>query len=163
MLETQIISVFHVVLRCGNMNYLFPRVMKDHLIVNGFDPTYVIWNVHGELPLTESSTDSKSDNSESVEDGMGCEQDELPSNVYMGDEGNDVFSEECMEFRHFVEDGNALYLDCESHTKLNVLVKLFNLKAKQGMNDVAYIEWLTTISDILPPCLSVIGLRVKGV
>ncbi|XP_071687474.1 uncharacterized protein [Rutidosis leptorrhynchoides] len=35
---------------CGNTVFLKPKHIKDHIIKNGFEPSYTIWRHHGELP-----------------------------------------------------------------------------------------------------------------
>jgi hypothetical protein len=88
-----------------------------------------------------------------VEGNLGTEYEvELDSDVELetSDEDGEL-SNECNEFREFVDDANKpLYPGCQTHTKLNVLVRLYNLKAKHGMSDVAYSDWLITFGEFLP-------------
>ncbi|XP_024177953.1 uncharacterized protein LOC112183868 [Rosa chinensis] len=124
---------------CGNVEYFSTSVIKDHLFVNEIDPSYEKWIEHGEVDV-ESAGSERAD----------CEV-ELDSDVRLEGDEDEEISEECNEFRQFVEDANKpLYLGCDRHAKMNVLVRLYNLKVKHGMTDAAYSDWLIAFSEYLP-------------
>ncbi|XP_024157771.1 uncharacterized protein LOC112165478 [Rosa chinensis] len=93
-----------------------------------------------------------SDQSESVQCNEGAEYEvELGSDMELEDDEDEGLSNECNEFRQFVDDANkSLYPGCDRHTKLNVLVRLYNLKAKHGMSYSAYSNWLIAFAEFLP-------------
>ncbi|XP_024172337.1 uncharacterized protein LOC112178421 [Rosa chinensis] len=128
---------------CGNVEYFSASVIKDHLFVNGIDPSYEKWTEHREVDVESAGSESddasievESLESESVKDNIGadCEV-ELDSDVRLEGDEDEEISSECNEFRH---------------TKMNVLVRLYNLKAKHGMIDAAYSDWLIAFSEYLP-------------
>ncbi|XP_024178645.1 uncharacterized protein LOC112184626 [Rosa chinensis] len=144
--------------KCGNVEYFSISVIRDHLFVNGIDESYDKWTDHGEA-VVDSGTDedtnsmeTDSDQSDSVQCNEGAEYEvELGSDVELEDDEDEGLSNECNEFRQFVDDANKpLYPGCDRHTKLNVLVRLYNLKAKHGMSDIAYSDWLIAFAEFLP-------------
>ncbi|XP_040367462.1 uncharacterized protein LOC121050682 [Rosa chinensis] len=144
--------------KCGNVEYFSISVIRDHLFVNGIDESYDKWTDHGEA-IVDSGTDedtnsmeTDSDQSDSVQCNEGVEYEvELGSDVELEDDEDEGLSNECNEFRQFVDDANKpLYPGCDRHTKLNVLVRLYNLKAKHGMSDIAYSDWLIAFAEFLP-------------
>ncbi|XP_062012267.1 uncharacterized protein LOC133728851 [Rosa rugosa] len=135
--------------KCGNMDFFPISVIKTHLYYNGVDETYKVWKWHGEKEDTSSgsSEDSASGSieSESVDENVGVD-----CTMDRSDDDNE-FSSECNDFKEFVEDANKpLYPGCVRFTKLSVLVKLYNLKAKHGMSDAAYSDWLIAFGEHLP-------------
>ncbi|XP_024178950.2 uncharacterized protein LOC112184960 [Rosa chinensis] len=139
--------------KCGKVDYFSASVIRDHLFVNGIDASYDKWNEHGDAILDsaadestdDAAVDSDSHSSYSVNDN------EIPEyELGLGSDA-DMESDECNEFRQFVDDANKpLYPGCDRHTRLNVLVRLYNLKAKHGMSDVAFSEWLIAFAEFLP-------------
>ncbi|XP_062014292.1 uncharacterized protein LOC133730785 [Rosa rugosa] len=64
---------------------------------------------------------------------------------------DEEFSEDSDEFLRFVDDGDKpLYPGCTRFTKLNGLVKTYNLKAKHGLSDACYSDMLILIGILLP-------------
>ncbi|CAM8951856.1 unnamed protein product [Rhodiola kirilowii] len=43
-----------------------------------------------------------------------------------------------------------LYEGCSKYTRLSATLKIFNLKAKNGLSDVSFTELLTLVKDMLP-------------
>ncbi|KAL6499113.1 hypothetical protein OROHE_026287 [Orobanche hederae] len=137
--------------RCGNDGSFSARVVRDHLFVNGIDTSYTVWTDHGEAAVVvednESNNGSDAEFDESVDGPLGVEAD---SDLDLDFEGDNKLSDDCNEFQKFVGDANKpLYPGCKSHNKLNALVQLYNLKAKHGMSDVAFGEWLQVLGDFL--------------
>ncbi|XP_040361928.1 uncharacterized protein LOC121048928 [Rosa chinensis] len=144
--------------KCGNVKDFSAQVIKDHLFVNGIDTDYVKWTEHGEVVVESGSyTDSESVEleaieSDSVQGNMRADYEvELDSDVELEGDEDEELSSECNEFKKFVDDANKpLYPGCNRHTKMNVLVRLYNLKAKHGMSDSAYSDWLIAFAKYLP-------------
>ncbi|XP_040375578.1 uncharacterized protein LOC121053132 [Rosa chinensis] len=138
--------------KCGNVDYFSASVIRDHLFVNGIDASNDKWNEHGEAVLdsaADESTDDAAVDSDS-HSSYSVNSNEIPEyELGLGSDA-DMESDECNEFRQFVDDANKqLYPGCDRHTRLNVLVRLYNLKAKHGMSDVAFSEWLIAFAEFL--------------
>ncbi|XP_062013912.1 uncharacterized protein LOC133730309 [Rosa rugosa] len=144
--------------KCGNVKDFSAQVIKDHLFVNGINTDYVKWTEHGEVVVESGSyTDSESLESEpiesdSVQGNMRADYEvQLDSDVELEGDEDEELSSECNDFKKFVDDANKpLYPGCNRHTKMNVLVRLYNLKAKHGMSDSAYSDWLIAFAEYLP-------------
>ncbi|XP_024200640.1 uncharacterized protein LOC112203982 [Rosa chinensis] len=73
------------------------------------------------------------------------------NDIGIGGSDDEEFSEDSNEFLRFVEDGDKpLYPGCTRFTKLNGLVKTYNLKAKHGLSDACYSDMLILIGILLP-------------
>ncbi|XP_024172090.1 uncharacterized protein LOC112178122 [Rosa chinensis] len=137
--------------KCWNMDDFPISAIKTQIYYNGVDESYKIWKWHGEkVDTTLSSSedvDSCSIESDSVDGNVGADY-----TVEMDrSDDDDEFSSECNEFKEFVEDANKpLYPSCTRFTKLGVLVKFYNLKAKHGMSNAAYSDWLIAFGEHLP-------------
>ncbi|PRQ30092.1 hypothetical protein RchiOBHm_Chr5g0020851 [Rosa chinensis] len=89
--------------------------------------------------MDTESVETEASESETVEGNIGADYEvELDSDVELEGDEDEQLSRECNEFRKFVDDANKpLFPGCTRHTKMNVLVRLYNLKAKHGMSDAA--------------------------
>lgn len=136
---------------CGNDDSYSVRVVKDHLFVNGIDPSYVIWSEHGEATLVSDSDSDHGMDTDSDESVQGNMEIEMNSDIELDFGEDQEPPDECNEFQWLVEEANRpLYPGCKSHTKFNALLRLQNLKAKHRMSDVAYSDWVELIGDFLP-------------
>lgn len=136
---------------CGNDDSYSVRVVKDHLFVNGIDPSYVIWSEHGEATLVSDSDSDHGMDTDSDESVQGNMEIEMNSDIELDFGEDQEPPDECNEFQWLVEEANRpLYPGCKSHTKFNALLRLQNLKAKHHMSDVAYSDWVELIGDFLP-------------
>ncbi|XP_062008662.1 uncharacterized protein LOC133725417 [Rosa rugosa] len=144
---------------CGNVKDFSAKVIRDHLFVNGIDTGYEKWTEHGEVVVelgsdtdSESIDETESSESDTVQGNMGADYEvQLDSDVDLEGDEDEQLSSECNEFRKFVDDANKpLFPGCTRHTKMNVIVRLYNLKAKHGMSDAAYSDWLIAFSEYLP-------------
>ncbi|XP_004292093.1 PREDICTED: uncharacterized protein LOC101299058 [Fragaria vesca subsp. vesca] len=131
-------SIRYPCLKCCNHHEFTIGVIKGHVYFNGFMTNYRKWSLHGETSAREGNSDeeSKSVDMPEVEDGDESEGEEM--------------SCDSDEFFMLVEDGDkALYQGCTKSTKLNALVEMFNLKAKHGMTDSCYSDWLMLFGSLL--------------
>ena len=129
--------------KCGNAEDFSISVIRIHLVVNGIMESYVNWTEHGEaeVGLDDTDEDDSDDSSDSEHGVDNVEQDGVDQEV----------SDEFDDLGGFVDDANKpLYPGCDRHMKLEVLVRLYNLKMKHGMSDAAYADWLVEFSDLLP-------------
>ncbi|XP_024190649.1 uncharacterized protein LOC112194663 [Rosa chinensis] len=128
-------------MKCGRGKSWKTRVVKDHLVEFGIDKSYTKWIWHGELSSNEMS--EPEGNSETVE--------MVQNDTSRGGSDDEEFSVDSDEFLRFVEDSDKpLYLGCTCFTKLNGLVKTYNLKAKHGLSDACYSDMLILIGILLP-------------
>jgi hypothetical protein len=137
---------------CGGGKHFPAKVVKNHLMQHGIDESYKKWVWHGEDSSNEVSDDEG--NSETVEMDMnaGMEQNvEVGDDIGIGQSDDEEFSEDSNDFLRFVEDGDKpLYPGCKRFTKLNGLVKTYNLKAKHGLTDACYSDMLIMLGLLLP-------------
>ncbi|KAI5335613.1 hypothetical protein L3X38_025746 [Prunus dulcis] len=113
--------------KCGNIRLFGVGIIRDHLYFNGIDQSYKIWTWHREpWEWTTNASRNVEEDEQSrfsfVSEELGKDDNDL------GDIGSDPY-----EFANVIEDGDQpLYPGCSNYTKLSALVKLYNLKAKQG-------------------------------
>ncbi|CAL9020284.1 unnamed protein product [Prunus brigantina] len=132
--------------KCVNLKLFGVGIIRDHLYFNGVDQSYKNWTFHGE---PWEATTNASRNVEEDDGHSRCsfvsEEIDMDDNDF-GDFGSDPY-----EFANVIEDGDQpVYPGCRKYTKLSALVKLYNLKAKHGMNDVCFTELLILQGDLLP-------------
>ena len=126
-------------IKCGNLKFLYPKTIKDHLFVNGVLDSYTTWFWHGE---TSGSVHIEGDFESSFEYGDG---------LYAVDMVEAVFREydnKPDSFINLLTDAEKpLYNGCSTHI---VLSQLYNLRAKHGWNDNSFPELLSLLDDVLP-------------
>ncbi|XP_008233167.1 PREDICTED: uncharacterized protein LOC103332221 [Prunus mume] len=111
--------------KCGNTRNFTIRVIREHMYFNGLDQTYKDWIWHAK-PIEINA-------SEIVNQEPQPECDFFGETVDMCEGAQEHFTENPEEFKKFVEEaGKPLYPGCHKHTKLSGLVKLYNLKARDG-------------------------------
>ena len=103
--------------------------IKDHLIRRGFRADYRTWNWHGEIfnmnkqPCSEDNLFNEVSDEEVEEDRI----DDMMHDV------EDEFTDRPHIFDEILKAAEKpLYPSCTSHTKLSVVMKLFNLKARHN-------------------------------
>lgn len=132
---------------------LFPaKVVKNHLMQHGIDESYKKWVWHGEDSSNEVSNDERNSETVEMDVNIGMEQNvEVGDDIGIGESDDDEFSEDSNDFLRFVEDGDKpLYPGCKRFTKLNGLVKTYNLKTKHGLTDACYSDMLIMLGLLLP-------------
>ena len=132
--------------KCVNLKLFGVGIIRDHVYFNGIDQSYKNWTFHGEPweATTNASRNVEEDDGHSRYSFVSEEID-MDDNDF-GDFGSDPY-----EFANVIGDGDQpVYPGCRKYTKLSVLVKLYNLKAKHGMSDVCFTELLILQGDLLP-------------
>ncbi|KAI5350142.1 hypothetical protein L3X38_003033 [Prunus dulcis] len=132
--------------KCVNLNLFGVGIIRDHVYFNGIDQSYKNWTFHGEPweATTNASRNVEEDDGHSRYSFVSEEID-MDDNDF-GDFGSDPY-----EFANVIGDGDQpVYPGCRKYTKLSALVKLYNLKAKHGMSDVCFTEFLILQGDLLP-------------
>ncbi|KAL6185455.1 hypothetical protein ACLB2K_041588 [Fragaria x ananassa] len=144
--------------KCENDKDFSAQVIKTHLLLNGINLDYDIWDEHGEA-VVNSESDSDRYSNEIDEDS---ETDSSGSSIFGGhmeakcdvqsdSDGEEYLSDEYTGFRQFVDNGNKpLYPGCTTHTRMAVIVKLYNIKTKHIMSESAYSDVLAAFAEFLP-------------
>ncbi|KAL7588025.1 hypothetical protein Lser_V15G35834 [Lactuca serriola] len=132
--------------------------IEYHLLQNGFVPNYTCWSRHGEtlLDCSTSSTNLHINNSTCNKDSYVVDDD------HQSNDPNDNFNEmfDDMEANMgdveqeklhdlFEEAETPLYSGCK-FMKLDVVLRLMNLKSKNGWSDKSFTSLLVFLHDILP-------------
>uniref|UniRef100_A0A251RXL6 Putative transposase-associated domain-containing protein n=1 Tax=Helianthus annuus TaxID=4232 RepID=A0A251RXL6_HELAN len=130
--------------KCVNARRHVPTVVADHIIYNGFEPSYNVWIHHGEhLPGYEiDDTDSDYEESENEShDGVN----ELFDDVFPT--GGETEAENFMDGANlrnnpnveklFVDMEKPLYPGCDEFSVLGFLLELMNVKVTCKMTNVS--------------------------
>jgi Transposase family tnp2/Transposase-associated domain len=151
-----------------------------HLYKNGFMKFYSLWIWHGEhienaveavgtsrivldseactKILRDESVENVQDESENENieitkniDNQQCTDNDIHLDEIMSDVENDcAYIPEILKnlFRH--ESNIPLYPECTKFSKISVVFKLYNLKAKNGWSDKSFTSLLQLLGEILP-------------
>ena len=130
-------------IKCGNKVPLSVRVLKLHLIMNGIDPTYKIWFWHGEPCPTEDSMPSRGVESPDIDD----EEDHL---VEMAGAAEEDFHGGQEKYAEFFKDCETPLYDGSETTKISFLIRLYNMKARNGWSDTGFSQLLKLLKETLP-------------
>jgi hypothetical protein len=118
------------------------QTLEDHLIIHGIDKSYKVWVHHGEKLASNIDDTNEVDFDEFMD---------APHVAQMVDDMRDELTDNPGDFESLVADAEQpLYPDCAKFTKLSILVRLFNLKAKYGLSDVFFSELLALLKEMLP-------------
>ncbi|XP_004301612.1 PREDICTED: uncharacterized protein LOC101300922 [Fragaria vesca subsp. vesca] len=142
--------------KCENDKDFSAQVIKTHLFLNGINLDYDIWDEHGEAVVNSESDSDRYSNEideDSETDSSGSSivggHMEAECDVQSDSDGEEYLSGEYTGFRQFVDD-KPLYPGCTTHTRMAVIVKLYNIKTKHSMSESAYSDVLATIAEFLP-------------
>jgi hypothetical protein len=158
----------------NNVMYLYidHKIIREHLVRNGFMANYFIWSKHGETqPMTESIIDEREEENINVDHVYthhddGGDQDDVGENVeyldveeLMRNVAPDVFLQ-CRNnnFDNFETLNKAsrdlLYEECKGchkeHMVLWMTLELLKLKASNGWSDSSFSALLELLSKVLP-------------
>ncbi|KAL5576885.1 hypothetical protein UlMin_018584 [Ulmus minor] len=129
-------------IKCGNLKFLDPKTIKDHLFVNGVLESYTTWFCHGE---TSGSVHVERDSESGFEYGDELDAVDMVEAVFWEyDKKPDSF------IKLLADVEKPLYNGCSTHTVLSTLVRLYNLKAKHGWSDNSFSELLSLLASVLP-------------
>ncbi|XP_058726290.1 uncharacterized protein LOC131597620 [Vicia villosa] len=147
---------------CPMCRFLKPQtrsVVRDHLLCKPFPKNYVVWTLHGERKLPESSRNEyfvqdkfQSDNMMETmlndafdnyrQDAANLNETDMIALEDILNEGTGVDSG---DFREFLNDGSQILQEGSNYTKLEFIVKLYHIKVLCGLSDKA----ITMILDLL--------------
>lgn len=128
--------------KCKNYSSKTAGELFEHLVINGIDPLYKTWSVHGESASNDEGEQKKSSQLSNA-----------------GRMFRDTFlvNDSCPEYTHnanvhedfaetFTEAETPLYPKCTKYTKLSATIALYKLKAK---NDRSTSNWTTVPNVVL--------------
>ncbi|CAM8953884.1 unnamed protein product [Rhodiola kirilowii] len=144
-LKNALESVFCPCKACFNKIKVKVEELHKHLFLKGIDPLYTVWYMHGEA----EPQDVEPKPVESLpEDNDDWEEDNLIDRI------NNVageFDSRPQVVESLINDSELpLYEGCSKYTRLSAILKLFNLKAKNGWSDKSFTEVLSLVKDMLP-------------
>ncbi|XP_042460501.1 uncharacterized protein LOC122044019 [Zingiber officinale] len=129
---------------CKNKKYMKFDQVYDHLIINGFNPSYTIWVFHGETYTPNFQGQSSSRGVQEEEDETR-EAYNLYKDAFASDEsvGHTMFEARDYEFADLLVDAETpLFPGCTTYTKLSAIVTLYNFKSTNGHTDNSFNELL---------------------
>ncbi|XP_062102882.1 uncharacterized protein LOC133813862 [Humulus lupulus] len=135
-------------LKCFNVTKLSFNKIKEHLFFNGIDRSYKIWYSHGEKPPNIPDPPSRISKVRRNRDEVNWDSlDEMIDDARYGS------TVDPKKFETLLSDAEKpIYPDCKRFTKLSMLLRLFNLKAKHGWSDRSLTELLSFLKELLPEC-----------
>ncbi|KAL5837267.1 hypothetical protein ACOSQ3_014436 [Xanthoceras sorbifolium] len=126
---------------CQNLSFHPSKIVYEHLVIKGMDPTYTNWVFHGEHPRTSISNDKSSNTFRMYRDVF------FEDSFNVEPEGN-IRDEDLTQN---VEDAETpLYDGSTKYTKLSAIVVLYKHKATHGLSDKGFDELLGILRDMLP-------------
>ncbi|XP_042415124.1 uncharacterized protein LOC122004280 [Zingiber officinale] len=137
---------------CKNKKYMKFDQVYDHLIINGFNPSYTIWVFHGETYTPNFQGQSSSRGIQEEEDETR-EAYNLYKDVFASDERVDHTMSEARDYEFadlLVDAETPLFPSCTTYTKLSAIVTLYNYKSTNGHTDNSFNELLKILGDMLP-------------
>ncbi|XP_042423632.1 uncharacterized protein LOC122011311 [Zingiber officinale] len=137
---------------CKNKKYMKFDQVYDHLIINGFNPSYTIWVFHGETYTPNFQGQSSSRGVQEEEDETR-EAYNLYKDAFAFDESVDHTMSEARDYEFadlLVDAETPLFPGCTTYTKLSAIVTLYNFKSTNGHTDNSFNELLKILGDMLP-------------
>ncbi|XP_021851352.1 uncharacterized protein [Spinacia oleracea] len=142
-------------INCNNMVRHHVEDVRIHLVVNGIIQTYKCWIKHGEtledFPSYvngEMYGDTENDETEAVEMEEDLDVDCLEEMTHILGQNIEGGSE---MFETLSNDAKTpLYPRCTKFSKLSVVLKLYNLKARGGVSDDIFTGFLKLVKEMLP-------------
>ncbi|GJV05091.1 hypothetical protein Tco_1338660 [Tanacetum coccineum] len=120
---------------------------QGHLISTGFVERYTCWSWHGELLPEHDTVDSdhsEDDDNDSYDSGHDNLDDMLHDLEGEIDEDNHAKFQEL-----FVDAKKPLYDGCKKFTKLSPVLRLFDVKAANGISDKGFTDILEVVHEFI--------------
>jgi len=124
---------------CLNVRRQSIELIREHLLYDSFLKSYRTWTWHGEvvnlssIPQSEESNVYHEDRMEDMIDDIG--EDNF-KNAQVYDSLKD-------------DSEKSLYPGCTRFTRLSAILKLFNIKARNGWTDRSFTELLELLHEML--------------
>nr|KYP32182.1 hypothetical protein KK1_047183 [Cajanus cajan] len=132
---------------CPCINYLNGRrhvidEIRDHLICDGFLTSYTTWIWHGEDKETQTMAQ--------IEQGVVKMEDQIEDMLH--DVGQGFFQQAQSHVYDTLKSDSKtpLFPECTTFTRLSVVLRFMNLKAKYGWSDKSFTELLELLKLMLP-------------
>ncbi|GAU23276.1 hypothetical protein TSUD_281710 [Trifolium subterraneum] len=127
-------------MKCFNVSKLHFELIKSHLICHGVNQSYTKWIWHGELV-----TEPIASNTNVVDVDMNDRLDDMIRDI-----GPESFQRAHMYDNLHKDREETLYPGCTNFTRLSAVLRLFNLKARNGWTDKRFTELLELLKEMLP-------------
>ncbi|KAD6796350.1 hypothetical protein E3N88_07246 [Mikania micrantha] len=134
------------------------KEIEFHLMKHGFMPRYTCWSMHGES-LSNRSISSINSQSDDININDSNFVDDDDNSVDLNDNLSDLLhdietnigDDDQRKLHDLFDDAEKpLYPGCENFSKLNAVLKLFNLKSNYGWSDKSFTDLLVILHDMLP-------------
>ncbi|CAH9133258.1 unnamed protein product [Cuscuta epithymum] len=134
--------------KCGNMCKVSRKdELREHIFCNGFSRNYTEWIFHGEREMG-STINHHECHADHLNQDQSDENDQLDEMLH---DMEDNFTYMPHVFDSIQRDAEKpLYEGCSKYTRLSAVLKLFNLKAANGLSDKGFTELLKLLKDMLP-------------
>ncbi|XP_062093498.1 uncharacterized protein LOC133799500 [Humulus lupulus] len=131
--------------KCGNMKKMTATIIKEHLYFHGIDKSYKIWYWHYEelhvTPNPPMMNEDRNYRQLDPEDNL----DEMIDDAYYESEVDPI------KFENLLNDAEKpIYSGCTKFSKLSALLRLYNIKAKNGWSDKSFTELLVFLKNLRP-------------
>ena len=130
---------------CLNARKLNATVIREHLICDGFLPSYTIWTWHGEL--IDFPTISRTENF--VDSIMEDQREEDKLEDMIRDVGAEAFAQAHVYETISTDSETLLYVGSTKFTRLSAVLRLMNLKATNGWTDKSFTELSVLLNEML--------------
>ncbi|GJU61621.1 hypothetical protein Tco_1243456 [Tanacetum coccineum] len=119
-------------------------MIRRHLIEQGFDKEYTCWDFHGESKV-DSHTFVSNTNREENDNSNNHHHDIIDE--MLRDVERDVAEKDIKKLQLFVDAEKPLYSGCKKFTILSIVVKLWEIKAKNGWSDRSFTTLLKLLHE----------------
>ena len=130
-------------MNCVNGKRLDIELIREHVLCDGFLNNYTTWTWHGEvldLPYVSEQDQCEHSNLYSED----CMEDMIR------DIGEESFYQACVFYSLKDDSPIELYPGCSNFSRLSAVLRLFNMKARNGWIDRSFTELLEFLHEILP-------------
>ena len=134
--------------KCLNCSRLDSLQVKSHLICNGFMQNYKVWIWHGEDVQLAKETQPGTSRPSPSNVEMPEKDDYLEEMI--NDLGEEAFVRQVVDRTADIDKDTPLYPGTSVKRAVAVL-KLINVKAKNGWTDKSFTELLEVLKTLLPP------------
>ncbi|XP_022032180.1 uncharacterized protein LOC110933258 [Helianthus annuus] len=120
--------------------------IEVHLMKDGFMPKYTCWSMHGESRVEHGTSSISLDNHDN--DNLNVPNDNLSEMLNDLETNVDDIDQE--KLKQLIDDSEKPLYTGSEISKVDVVLKLFNLKSKHGWSDKSFTDLLVLLHDILP-------------
>ncbi|XP_058181124.1 uncharacterized protein LOC131299553 [Rhododendron vialii] len=146
--------------KCRNVKLVKKEVLGEHLMIDGFLPSYTCWIFHGEFvasPVARTEDKGQSDSYEGDEmhellyDAFGIPPFVPPTNGTTGSSSNYGPDEKTKKFFSLLKEAEReLYPGCSKFSTLSFIVRLLHIKTLSGWTDKSFTMLLELLKEAFP-------------